>query len=331
MAYLISIATVAFLLYGIPVHGRATLYFRASSEDELTGPRVISVLLNVITWLWAAFAIAIILTIFLGILLIFSIRAFFMHRRKQPHHLFSKEPLGDARTGQIFCTLVVLGVFLLTAYFPLFMAFVVIPFQVDGVSFPSSTGALTYMALDLGQTLAIGALMALVNHRRHLHFGKEELRKLWWKKILDISLVTFMIIFIAIRTVLFSLPSTYEPTSITKRKVGEATFHLTVTFYALGILDIFTSGALLWRRLSEARIHDQAIFNLCFRASFFFIPLAIFNIVEDILDWSKSEKINFDALIFFDTLINGVLAFYGLGWVLRVYFPEKKFLGIFCS
>lgn len=181
-----SIATVVFLLSGVPVQGRVALQSRASK-----GNIVVSIFLQVITWLWAAFGIAIIATIFLGILFIFSIKAFYMHRNKHPRNLFSKEPVGDARTGQVFCTLVVLSLFLLTAYFPMFMTFIVIPFQSDR-TFPFFTAALTYMVINLGDTLAVGALLALISHRRYLHFGKEE--KMLREKILDLSIVAFMII-----------------------------------------------------------------------------------------------------------------------------------------
>jgi len=38
---------------------------------------------------------------------------------------------------------------------------------------------------------------------------------------------------------------------------------------------------------------------------------------------------NYNALIFADTVIHGMAGFYGLAWVLRVYFPGKR--RIFCS
>ena len=249
---LTSIATVVFLLSSVPVQGRVALQSRG-----LRGFTIFTIFLEVITGLWAAFGIAIIATIFLGILLLFSIRAFCMHRIKQPHYLFSEEPVGDARTGQVFCTLVVLSLFLLTAYFPLFMTFIVIASQ-DSVTFPFFTNTLTYMVIDLGDALAVGALLALISHRRYLHFGKEE--KMLWKKILDLAIVAFMIIFIIIWTVVYCLPSLsfeFNSNTVTISNVGAAMSHLITTFYALPIVDIFVSAEFLRRKLWEARIHDQ--------------------------------------------------------------------------
>jgi hypothetical protein len=250
---LTSIATlVVFLLSSVPVQGRVTLQSRASKGSKI----ITEFFLNIVTqWLWTAFGIAIIATIFLGILFIFSIKAFYMHRKKRSHNLFSKKPVGDARTGQVFCTLVVLSLFFLTAYFPMFMVFIVLPSQNDNIVFPYFTIVLTDMVINLGTALAAGALLALVSHRRYLHFGKE--KKMLWKKILDLAIVAFMIIFIAIWTVLHCLPSTYESTSNTALKVGEAMGHLNLAFYTLAIINIFASTAFLWRKLRKARIHDQ--------------------------------------------------------------------------
>jgi len=71
--------------------------------------------------------------------------------------------------------------------------------------------------------------------------------------------------------------------------------------------------------------YTQAISNLCFRASYFFISLAIFNIIEDALKWERRRfpihhhVTNFVVLNFFSILINAVCCFFGLAWVLRVY------------
>lgn len=245
---LTSIATVVFLLSSVPVQGRVTLQSRASKG-------IAELFLNIVTqWLWTACGIAIIATIFLGILFIFSIKAFYMHRKKHPYNLFSREPVGDARTGQVFCTLVVLSLFFLTAYFPMFIVFIVLPSQKDSIIYPYFTIPLTYMAINLGNAFAAGALLALISHRRYLHFRRGEML---WKRILDIAIVAFMMIFIAIWTVLYCLPSTYESTSNTALKVGQAMGHLNLAFFALAIVDIFVSTAFFWQKLRKARIHDQ--------------------------------------------------------------------------
>jgi hypothetical protein len=261
--------------------------------------------------------IALIATIFFGYLFIVSIQTFFKHLNKDPHHLFSHQPVGAASTGQLFCTLLVLGLFFLTAYFPLFMAFITIP-RHKGEERPGATSSsLTYMAIDLGYALTAGALLALVSHRRYLHFGQEE-GTLSWKKGLDIAIIGFIITFIAIRTLLAALPSTFEHQSKTALNVVWAMDDLRVAFYSLAIIDIFVSAACLWRRLKAAGIYDQAIFNLCFKASVFFIAIAIFNIIEHIL-YRSGPNINYDALLFSNAVINGVYGFFGMAWVLPVH------------
>jgi len=57
-------------------------------------------------------------------------------------------------------------------------------------------------------------------------------------------------------------------------------------------------------------------------ALLFLIPLAIFTIIDDILT-SLYLNINYQIFVFFITLINGVADFFGLYWVLRVYFPPR--------
>ena len=256
---LTSIAPIVFLLSGVPVQGGVALQSRK-----------ITIFLNLTTWLWAAFSVAVIAIIFHVVLLIFSIKAFFMHLNKHPSYLFSKEPVGDARTGLVFCTLVVLSVLLSTAYFPLLMAFVIVPTQNDDTSIPFFAPTLTYMVINLSEALCVGALLTLVNHRRYLHFGKEE--KMLWKKILDFTIVAFMIIFLIIWTVVYCLPSIFNndisgflfgipfgPDSHTVEilNLGAAASHVETGFYALAIIDIFVSAEFLRRKLREARIHDQ--------------------------------------------------------------------------
>ena len=257
---LTSIAPIVFLLSGVPVQGGDALQSRK-----------ITIFLDLTTWLWAAFSIAIIAIIFHAFLLIASIKAFFMHLNKHPSYLFSKEPVGDARTGLVFCTLVVLTVLLSTTYFPLLMVFVIVPTQNDDTSIPFFAPTLTYMVINLSEALGVGALLTLVSHRRYLHFGKEE--KMLWKKILDLAIVAFMIIFLIIWTVVYCLPSIYfdsisgnffgtiffGPGSRTLAilNLGAASSHLVVVFYSLAIIDVFVSAEFLRRKLKEARIHDQ--------------------------------------------------------------------------
>ena len=57
-------------------------------------------------------------------------------------------------------------------------------------------------------------------------------------------------------------------------------------------------------------------------ASLFLIPLATFTVIEDILT-SRHLNINYHIFAFFTTLVNGMADFFGLYWVLRVYFPPK--------
>ena len=67
----------------------------------------------------------------------------------------------------------------------------------------------------------------------------------------------------------------------------------------------------------------KVISNLYSRASLFFIPLGIFNVIEEILSWSNSQSINYDVLTFADVFIHWVVGFYGYAWLLRVFFPGK--------
>jgi len=303
----LSAITAVFLLFTVPVQGR-----RGGSGGG-------TVSLHFPTgWDGAAFVIAIIATIFLACIFIVSIQTFFMHLNKNPHHLFSQQqPVGKANTGQLFCTLVVLSLTLLTAYFPLFIVFIR----------PDPSGgllpyALTYMAIYSSHAFAAGALLALVSHRRHLHFGQEGTSL--WKKGLDIAIIGFMITFIIIWTSLAALFSTYNHRSQALDAM-EAMEHLRVAFYYLATVDIFVSAAFLWRRLKADGIYDQAISNLCFRASYFFISLAIFNVIEDALKWERlllrnhHHVTNFQVLTFFNILINAVCCYFGLAWVLQVY------------
>ena len=57
-------------------------------------------------------------------------------------------------------------------------------------------------------------------------------------------------------------------------------------------------------------------------ALLFLIPLAIFSIIQDILT-SHYLNINYQIFAFFITLVNGVADFFGLYWVLRVYFLPR--------
>jgi len=251
------IIPATFLLCSVPVHGRAL-----DSREITGGGHGIKFFLR--SWYGIAFVIALIATIFLGYLFIVSIQSFFRHLNKDPTHLFSQQPVGEASTGQLFCTLLVLSLFLLTAYFPLFMAFIIIP-RHKGEARPGATSSsLTYMAIDLGYALAAGALLALVSHRRYLHFGREEGTSLW-KKVLDLAIIGFVITFITIRTPLAALPSTFEPQSKTALNVVWAMDHLRLAFYSLATIDIFVSAAFLWQRLKAAGIYDQVFKFLLYR------------------------------------------------------------------
>jgi len=323
----LSTITAVFLLFTVLVHGR-----RGGSGDGSTSGGTSDGTSSGTSsgpslhfppgWDGAAFVIAIIATIFLGCLSIVSIQAFFMYLNKDPPHLFSQQPVvGEANTGQLFCTLVVLSLFSLTAYFPLFMVFILR----DGAG-EHIPRTLTYMVIYLGHAFAAGALLALVSHRRHLHFGREGTSL--WKKGLDLAIIGFMITFIVIWTLslLAALPYKRRSQAL---DVVEAMEHLRVAFYCLATIDIFVSAAFLWRRLKAAGICDQAISDLCFRASYFFISLAIFNIIEDALKrhFPIHHFTNFMVLNFFSTLINAVCCFFGLAWVLRVY---RRKLGFCC-
>ena len=66
----------------------------------------------------------------------------------------------------------------------------------------------------------------------------------------------------------------------------------------------------------------QTISNVYMSASLFLIPLAIFTIIDDILT-SRYLNINYHIFAFFITLVNGVTNFFGLYWVIRVYFPPR--------
>jgi hypothetical protein len=59
-----------------------------------------------------------------------------MHRNKRPPRQFLLDHNRgvDAQTGQLFCILVVLGVFFSMAHFPMSMAFLILPAQMATLS-----------------------------------------------------------------------------------------------------------------------------------------------------------------------------------------------------
>jgi len=75
---------------------------------------------------------------------------------------------------------------------------------------------------------------------------------LLWKKALDISIVGFIITFIAIWAVICNVPFLFESDSQTPFNAIAAMVHLKVAFYSIATIDIFTSATFLWRRLKEA-------------------------------------------------------------------------------
>jgi len=239
----LSIITAVFFLCGAPVHGQPS--------TTPWGQPIMTYYSPLSYWDWVEFGIALVATIFLGCLFIVSIQTFFMHLNKNPPHLFSQQPVGEARTGQLFCTLVVLSLSFLTAYFPLHMAFNIL--RRDKAMAGPIPIALTDMTIYLGNALAAGALLALVSYRRHLHFRQEE-GTLLWKKGLDLAIIGFMITFIAIWTPLAALSFDYYSQAF---NVKEAMEHLRVAFYYLAVMDIFVSAAFLWRRLEADGINDQ--------------------------------------------------------------------------
>lgn len=260
---LLFIVTVT-IASSVPAHGHdVTLDPRGAGKT--VGENVVTFFLQ--SWSWATIGIASISFLSLAYLLLLSTKAFFMHRNKQPHHLFSGEPVngtvtpgagvyGDARTGQLFCTLTVLSVFFFLAFFPMYIVFVILPMQFDNLPIVLTTMtspiALTSMVSCLGGALGAGALLTLVSHRRCLHFGKAEGVQPW-KRVLDLAIVGFMIIFTVIQTVLYSIPVW----SMTTFEAMNAMGHLYNAFYALAVLDIFFSAIFLRRRLNGKGIHDQ--------------------------------------------------------------------------
>ena len=256
--------TVASLLHSVPAHGHeVTLDPRGAGKT--VGENVVTFFLQ--SWSWATIGIASISFVSLAYLFLLSIKAFFMHRNKQPHHLFPGEPVNstvtpgagayvDARTGQLFCTLTVLSVFFFLAFFPMFVVFVILPMQFDNLPIALTTMtspiALTNMVSCLGGALGAGALLALISHRRCLHFGKAEGVQPW-KRVLDLAIVGFMIIFTVIQTVLYSIPVW----SITTFEAMNAMGHSYNALYALAVLDIFFSATFLRRRLNRNSIRDQ--------------------------------------------------------------------------
>jgi len=247
---LISIATVnvASLLHNIiPVHGHeVTLYARAGKD---IGGKVGT---NVITkfflqsWVWAA--IVVVSIAFLSLAFLF-LKAFFMHLNKHPRHLFPGEPddtmsgiegNGDARMGQLFCTLTVLSLFFMMAYFPMFLVFTLLPLQYDNlpqaIMTTTSPVAMMNSASGFGGALTTGALLALISHRHCLHFGRGKGMPLW-KKAVDLAIVSFIIIFTVILTVLYGLLPTFQ--SMMPINTLNAMAHLYNAFYAMAVLDIF--------------------------------------------------------------------------------------------
>jgi hypothetical protein len=139
LLFIARAVTVASLLYSVPAHGHdVTLDPRGAAKT--VGDNVVTFFVQ--SWSWATIGVAGISFIALAYLFFLSIRAFFMHRNKKPHHLFPGELVnstvtpgagvyGDARTGQLFCTLTVLSVFFFLAFFPMFVVFVILPMQFD--------------------------------------------------------------------------------------------------------------------------------------------------------------------------------------------------------
>ena len=91
----------------------------------------------------------------------------------------------------------------------MFMAFIIVPNQEDDLNCPISAMefpvSFIYMGINFGYALSAGAVLAFINHRRSLHFGREEGMSLW-KKALDLAIIGFMTNFIAIWTVTCSVP-----------------------------------------------------------------------------------------------------------------------------
>ena len=343
---LISLATsVIFLLCSIPIHGHKLALDPRDPKGEL-GSAILSALLES-QWLLAAFVTAFFASILLLGLFYISIKAYFMHRNKRPSLLSSAQNRGDAQTGQLFCTLTVLGVFFSMAYFPMSIAFVILPAEID-IYLPERVKtlplALTGMTSNLGKALTAGAFLALVSHRRFLHFGKEGGLHLW-KNALDITIVGLMVGFTLTHTIIFGFPSTSW--SVAAIRVMAAMDYLCFAFYVLAIVDTFASARFLWRKLSsmEPKKHDlvsifrllwkhllissttmghtQPISRLYYRSSLFFIPLATFLIIKNALVWNNSRKLNHHAMLFFNILINGFADYFSLAVVLQVYFPGK--------
>ena len=157
----------------------------------------------------------------------------------------------DAMTGQLFCTLTILGIFFLMLHYPMSMTFLILPQQL-GNSFPDRLRkaplpvALTGMAGNLGKALTADAFLALVSHRRFLHFGKEKGVQLL-KNTLDIAIIGLMIVFTFAHMVLFGLPSTSQ--SAAAMKTMAAMDYLCIVFYVLAIINAFASSRSLRRRL----------------------------------------------------------------------------------
>lgn len=265
LLFIARTVTIASLLHSVPVHGHdITLDPRGAAKT--VGDNAVNFFLQ--SWSWATIGVASVSFVALAYLFFLSIKAFFMHGNKKPHHLFPGEPVnstvtpgagvyGDARTGQLFCTLTVLSAFFFLAFFPMFVVFVILPMQFDNLPIALTTMtsriALTNMVSCLGGALGAGALLALISHRRCLHFGKAEGMQPW-KRVLDLVIVGFMIIFTVIQTVLYSIPvwSIFEA-RMTRNAMG----HLYNAFYALAVLDIFFSATFLRRRLNGNGIRDQ--------------------------------------------------------------------------
>jgi len=267
LLHFIVTVTVTALLHSAPAHGHDVTLDPRGGVIKTVGENVITFFLQLGSWLGATIGIAFISFVSLAYLFLLSIKAFFMHRNKKPHHLFSGELVnstvtpgvgfyGGARTGQLFCTLTVLSVFFSLAFFLMFVVFIILlmqfhnlPIYLTMMTFPI---ALTSMVSCLGGALGAGALLALISHRRCHHLGKAKGMPPW-KRVLDLAIIGFMIIFTVIQTVLYSIPVLPATTFAVMNAMG----HLYNALYALAVLDIFFSAIFSQQRLNRNNICNQ--------------------------------------------------------------------------
>ncbi|TFK34245.1 hypothetical protein BDQ12DRAFT_669543 [Crucibulum laeve] len=217
-------------------------------------------------------------------------------------------PYYQISTGMPFQIIILLAAISLLASYIIYTLFVAYDLQQGFVThtFQPVFYAMLGFTEELADVLIAGAMLLLIYHRAKLN----NLPPVpWWKKTLDIVMITslsaFVVVLLSVTSAIWVVPN-YNVAF----NAWLAFFHLYTAVYVLITANIVISAIVLSSKLSTMVIQDHMIRKLAADISPLLSARALFQLIDDIitsLPFRQVQMVDFDALRLAGVIIQSLI------------------------